>query len=283
MDPIRPPRRSPQSTFIGPQAVFTSLWTNRELVFRLAWREIEARYRGSLLGLAWSVLNPLLMLSVYTIVFSMVFETRWGVSTEGGKAEFAMILFAGMIVFSVLADSLNRAPGLIVENRSYVKKVVFPLEVLPWIALVGTLFNALVSVGVLLVAHVLLVGVPPWTCLLFPLTILPIVPLALGLSWIFASIGVYFRDLQQFIGNVTTMLLFVSPIFYPLSSVPPGLRRILVFNPITVIIEQTRGVMLFGEWPDFGLLGLYGIVAWGIAWLGLVWFSRTRKGFADVL
>lgn len=266
----------------GPLAVFTSFWCFRGLIIRMAWREIESGYRGSFLGIFWSLLRPLLLLAVYTFVFSVVFEARWKLPVDG-KGHFALILFSGLIVFNIFADCINRAPVLILENPTFVKKVVFPLEILPWVTMIVALFNAVMSLGVLFVIYIVLLGIPPWTAILVPVVVFPLIPLILGLSWFLASVGVFIRDLKQICGVITMMLLFLSPIFYPLSAIPVNLRQYILLNPLTMILEETRAVLFTGTLPDWRLWLGYTLVAWLVAWLGLAWFSKTRKGFADVV
>lgn len=266
-----------------PLAVFTSAWRHRDVVARLAAREVLARYRGSLLGILWSFLNPLLLLAAFTFVFSVVFESRWDVST-GGRADFALVLFAGLVVYWCFSDCAGRAPDLVLENAALVKRVVFPLEVLPWVVLLAALFHACVGVGVLLAARLALGGgAPPPTALLFPLVLAPVALLSLGCSWFLASLGVYVRDVRQVVPVGLTLLLFLSPIFYPLEAVPDGMRTAVALNPLALLVEQMRGVLLFGRVPDPAALLAVTLSGWGVAWLGLVWFTRTRRGFADVL
>lgn len=260
------------------------LWAHRSLTWRLARRELAARYRGSMLGVMWAVLTPVLMLAVYTFVFRTVFKARWSAEGPGaGDGEFALLLFAGLILFNVFAESINRAPGLLLENVSYIKKVVFPLEILPMVTLVGALCNAGIGFIVLALFYGPVFGTPPWTALLLPLSLLPLALLTLGLTWFLAASGIFLRDIRQFIGVAVTMLMFLSPIFYPASALPEGLRTLLLLNPLTVILEQARDLLFWGRTPDWGLwlLSLGGSGA--VAWLGYAWFAKTRKGFADVV
>ncbi|MGH8659658.1 MAG: ABC transporter permease [Gammaproteobacteria bacterium] len=266
----------------GPQRVFTTLWQNRKLVYRLAKREVASRYRGSLLGFAWSFVTPVLMLAVYTFVFSVVFRVRWEVGV-GSRAEFALVLFVGLIVFQLFSECVGRAPGLMLENISYIKKVVFPLEALAWVSMGSALFNALVSSIVLIFAHLILVGLPPITALWLPTVLLPLVPLTMGGIWFLSSVGVFLRDIRQVVGVVLPILMFMSPIFYPVSALPEQMRTLMYLNPLTYIIEQARNVVLFGLMPDFLGLALYLVLALGVAWLGLAWFLLTKRGFADVV
>lgn len=268
---------------LSPLAILRSLWQHRQLVWQMSKREVLGRYRGSMMGLAWSLFNPIFMLLVYTFVFSVVFETRWGVSTDEGRGAFAVILFAGMVVHGLFAECVNRAPSLILNNTNYVKKVVFPLEILPWATLVSALFHTAISVLVLLLAEWVLMGGIPWTVVLLPLVWLPFIGSIMGVSWLLASLGVYLRDVAQITGLVTTVLLFMSPVFYPLSRLPEKFQTWLLLNPLTFIIEQTRQVVVFGNLPDWGGLLVYGLFAGLLLWLGFVWFQKTRGGFADVL
>lgn len=265
-------------------ALVRSMGRHRQLIAQMSKREIIGRYKGSALGLAWSFFNPVFMLTIYTFVFSEVFKSRWsGAGADQSKTQFAVLLFVGMIVLGLFTEVLDRAPGLIVGNANYVKKVVFPLELLPVIAMVTTLFHSLVSLGVLLVAFLAFNGYLHWTAVFAPLVLLPLVILATGLAWILASLGVFLRDVGQTIGIFTTVLMFLSPVFYPVTAVPERFRAFIVANPLTFIIEQAREVLVWGHLPDFPGLAVYTLVALGVAWLGLAWFQRTRKGFADVL
>jgi lipopolysaccharide transport system permease protein len=264
-------------------ALAQSLWNNRRLIGQLTRREVVGRYRGSAFGLAWSFFNPVFMLVIYTFVFSVVFKARWGVGGNESKTQFAVVLFVGMIVHGLFAEVLNRASGLVLSNVNYVKKVVFPIEVLPVVAMGASLFHGLISLGVLLIAFVLFNGYLHWTVVFTPLVLLPLVIVTLGLAWMLASLGVFIRDVGQTMGIVMTVILFVSPVFYPVSALPEKFRPWIMANPLTFIIEQARDVIVWGHVPDFVGLGIYTLAATGVAWAGYAWFQKTRKGFADVL
>lgn len=269
-----------KSVFPG---IFLSLWRHYPLVLQMTKREVAGRYRGSYLGLLWSFINPVLMLTIYTFVFTVIFKARLGHDVSGNKFDFALTLFAGLIVFNLFSECISRSHGLILANVNYVKKMVFPLEILPWVKLGSALFHTGISVLVLLM---FLVGVGhtiSWTLLLLPVVILPLLLLIMGLSWFLASVGVFVRDIGQFIGTTLTALFFLSPIFYPVSALPEAMRSYLFLNPLTLIIEQSRAVILFGQLPDWRGLAIYYAVAVLVAWAGLSWFKKTRKGFADVL
>ncbi len=267
----------------SPSAMFASLWRNRQLILQMTRRDVAGRYRGSLLGLAWSFLYPLLMLAVYTFVFSVIFKSRWTVDGDESKFSFAIILFTGMIVFGLFAESINRAPGLIISNVNYVKKVVFPLEILPLVSFGSVLFHSLVSLIVLLLIQIVVNHSLPWTILLFPLILLPLIFSVLGITWFLAALGVYVRDVGQITGVLTTVLMFLSAVFYPVSSLPEYFQAWLFLNPLVLIIDESRKVVVFGSLPDWGPLGIALLVGLGVAVAGFWSFQKMRKGFADVI
>jgi len=266
-----------------PIAMLKSFGKNRNLILQLASREIKSRYKGSFLGLSWSFINPLLMLTIYTFVFTVAFKARWGVETENNKAEFALVLFTGLILHTLLAEILTNAPTLILNNTNYVKKVVFPLEILTLVNLISSFFHSLISFFVLFIALIIFSGTPSYVAILTPLTVFPIMPISLGLGWIIASLGVYIRDISQFIGFLITALIFISPIFYPLEALPEKFRIFLFLNPLTIPVEQTRLVLLFGEMPNWTSYFLYTLISFIVCFMGFWFFQKTRRGFADVI
>ncbi len=267
---------------VSPTDMILCVWCNRKLILSLTKREVVGRYKGSIFGLLWSFLNPLFMLAVYTFAFGVVHQARWG-GAENSTANFALVIFAGMIVFNLFSECVNRAPTLILRNANYVKKVIFPLEILPVVALCSALFHMLVSVMVWLIFHLLLFGVPNWTIILVPLVMLPLLLFTMGFSWMLTSLGVFLRDVGHVIGVFTTALLFLSAIFYPVEALPQRYRFVLMINPLVPVIEQTRQVMIFGNIPSLSLW--FSLLAGGfmVAWLGFAWFQKTRKAFADVI
>ena len=278
--PINPHAAQPTSLL----ALGKSLWRNRQLIVQMIKREVVGRYKGSAMGLAWSFFNPIFMLVVYTFVFSEVFKARWaGVGGDESKTQFALVLFVGMIVLGLFSEVINRAPGLILSNVNYVKKVIFPIEILPVVAMGAALFHSLISLTVLLTAFAFFNSYLHWTVTFIPLVLLPLVVLTLGLSWILASLGVFIRDVGQTIGLVTTVLMFLSPVFYPVTALPEKVRPFIMANPLTFIIEQAREVLIWGHLPNWMGLGIYTLSATAVAWVGYAWFQKTRKGFADVL
>ncbi|ARU32298.1 sugar ABC transporter permease [Sulfuriferula sp. AH1] len=283
---------SSSSTVINPHAaqptslmaLAKSIWRNRQLIVQMTKREVVGRYQGSAMGLIWSFLNPLFMLAVYTFVFSEIFKSRWGgIGGDDSKTQFALVLFVGMIVLGLFSEVVSRAPGLILANVNYVKKVVFPIEILPVITMGAALFHSLISLGVLLTAFAIFNDYLHWTVIFTPLILLPLVIMTLGLAWMLASLGVFLRDVGQTIGIIITVLSFLSPVLYPVSAVPERFRPFIMANPLTFIIEQAREVLIWGHFPNWLGLGVYTLVATIVAWLGYAWFQKTRKGFSDVL
>lgn len=264
-------------------AMFSGFRRHAALILHMTKREVIGRYRGSVLGLSWSLFHPILMLAVYTFVFSFVFKARWGIEQEESKADFALVLFVGLIIHAIFAEVLNRSPRLMINHVNYVKKIVFPLEILPVVTLGAALFHGFVSAAVLLTAYALINGYIQWSALLFPLILLPFLLMTLGLAWILTSLGTYLRDIGHAIGMITTILLFLSPVFYSVSMLPEPYRALLYLNPLTFIIEQSRAVLIQGISPDYRGLFIYSVVSCLVAWCGYFWFQKTRKGFSDVL
>jgi lipopolysaccharide transport system permease protein len=263
--------------------MIASSWRNRSLIAALVKREVVGRYRGSVMGIAWSFFTPLLMLVIYTFVFSIVFQARWGLDSNESKTDFALILFVGLIVHGLFAECINRAPLLIITNVNYVKKVIFPLEILSLVAFGSALFHTVISLVVMLLAQLILNQHMPLTVVYFPIVLLPLVFATLGFAWFLAALGVYVRDIGQITGIFTTVLLFISAVFFPISKLPPQYQGWLKLNPLVFIIEQSRKTLIFGQPPDLEQCGFMLVVGTLIAWFGFAWFQKTRKGFADVL
>jgi lipopolysaccharide transport system permease protein len=263
--------------------VLRQSWLQRQLFLKLLRRDFAERYRGSYLGVLWSLLLPLLSLLVFTFFFGVIFKMRWAGRGDGSLSDLALILFVGMALYNFLAECLSRAPGLILAHQNYVKNVIFPLEMLPAVMVASALLTLIATLLVVLLLQTM-VGVGlSWTVLLLPITVLPLVLFVLGLSWFLASLGVYIRDIQQLIVPLVQLMMFLSPVFYPVAALPESIRPWLQLNPLALVIEQTRGIVLFGQPPDWMPYGLCLLATLLIALLGAWWFSRTRKGFADVL
>lgn len=267
---------------IDPTSPYRALFRHLALVMQMARRDVVGRYRGSFIGLLWSFFNPLLMLMIYTFVFGVIFNSRWN-EQVGGRFQFAIILFAGLNINALFTECANRAPTLIVENTNFVKKVVFPLETLSWSVIGSALFHLLVSTLVLLAIEWLASGSIPWTVMLFPVVVACFLPFVAGVVWLLASLGVFLRDLKQATGILTTALMFLAPIMYPKEFIPAEFRNWMYLNPLTVIVDASRDVLIWGRLPDWRMLGLYTLISGLFAWLAFAWFERSRKGFADVL
>lgn len=269
--------------YLNPVGPSYNLYLNRDLLRQFTRREIEGRYRGSYLGIVWSMILPLMMLVIYTFVFSIIFKARWQPDVETSQGEFALTLFAGLIAFNIFSECVSRAPTLITTNPNYVKKVVFPLEILPASTLGAALFHSLVSIVILIVATLLIRGTISVTIVLLPLAVFPLIGLCLGLGWFLASLGVYVRDTAYAIGILTQVLFFMSAIFYPVSAVPEALRPIMYLNPLTTIVESFRQVLIWNQPLNWGAWLLVTVVAGVLLLLGYTWFMKTKSGFADVI
>ncbi|UTA54194.1 ABC transporter permease [Lysobacter soli] len=251
------------------------------LLRQLIGRELAVRYRTTMLGAFWLVLQPLLMLAVYTLVFSGIFKARWhGAATT---TDFALMLFAGLIPFAFLSEVLATAPTTISAQPNFVKKVVFPLEILPVVKVAAAMVGALIGVGLLLTVQAIRGSGPsPWA-LTAPLVLLEMVPMLLGLGWMLSALGVYLRDIQQVVGIVTSILLFLSPIFFPPEAIPAELRVLIDFNPLVAPIQQLRNVTVMNSAPDFVSLLPHFLCSVAFSIVGYVFFRRVSKGFSDVL
>jgi lipopolysaccharide transport system permease protein len=259
-----------------------SLWKNRELIAQLTKREVLARYRGSALGVFWSLLTPFFMLIIYTFVFGVVFNSHWRNSTDN-KWEFALILFCGLSLFGIFSEILSRAPSLVLNNPNYIKRVVFPLEILP-IALIGSaLVHGLISLFVLITMATILTGHLPLTILFLPVILLPLILFSAGLAWFFASLGVYFRDVAQLMPIALSALMFLSPIFYPISAIPGQLKIVYYLNPLSYVVEDARNIIIWGHSPNWLSLLVVTAASMICCALGYLWFQKTKKGFVDVI
>ena len=263
-------------------SLFLAPFRHRTLLYQFTRREIAARYRGSLMGFAWAFVTPLLMLGVYSFVFIGVFGARWPGAEQAGGFAYALRLFCGMAVFSLFAEVVSQAPNLVTNQPNLVKKVVFPLELLPSISLCTASFHFAISLGILLGFTAVLEGLS-LRLLLFPLVLLPLLPLLLGMSWLLSALGVFVRDIAQVTGIFVTFMMFLSPVFYSTATLKEGFRSLMFFNPLTGPIENMRALLFTTTAPDWGSWAYsmaFGLI---VALLGAILFLRTREGFADVL
>lgn len=272
-------------TQVQPWAIFTIPWRHRALIYRLARREIESRYRGSALGIIWSVLIPLFMLGVYTMVFGGILHATWTIP-PGGKGSFFLILFMGLIIVNFFAECAGRAPVLMLSNVSYIKRVVFPLEILPVVLLLSAAFDLVLSLIVLVLIFIPVLGLPFATIFLLPLVLTPLMFATLGIVWFISSLGVYLRDLRMIISVVLAALPFLCPVFFQFEAfdrLGSGFKQLLFLNPITVPVVQSRQVLFFNELPSWKLWLAYTACSLVLAYAGLLWFKYSQKGFADVV
>jgi lipopolysaccharide transport system permease protein len=258
-------------------------WQHRSLIWQLARREVLGRYRGSYLGITWSFAAPLAMLLVYTFVFVSVFKARWpGMEAEGGIG-FAIQLMAGLLMFNLFAEVVNKAPQLIREQSNLVKKVIFPLEILPWVCLASALFHLLLNLAILIITVWIVKSAIAPSLLLLPLILLAFAPFLLGLAWLLSALGVYIKDTAQAVPLCVNLLMFLSPVFYPVKALPESIQAWIALNPLSLVIESVRKVVLAGQAPDWSALALHAAIGLCLAAIGIAFFHRTRKGFADVV
>ncbi len=275
----------PLAKLLSPILFFQRMWNERFLIAQFTRREFQARHKGSLLGIGWSLLVPVVMLAVYTFVFSVVFQARWGTdaqNAEDNRTVFAVVLFGNLIAFNFFSELVSSAAGLIIHNSNLVKKVLFPLEILP----VSRLFTiALQSCAnfLILASGAAIAGIVKWQLLVAPLFLLPLILFALGLSYFVAAMTVFVRDTAQAVGLVVTIMMFLSPVFYPLHAVPQPFRSVVLLNPLTMMLEHFRGVALFGAFPDFIEFGATLLASLIVLVLGFAWFMKLKPAFADVL
>jgi lipopolysaccharide transport system permease protein len=274
LDPVRAAWR--------PWRALTILREHRVLIARLVQREVQGRYRDSLLGLFWALANPILILAVYTFVFIFVMQARWP-AQAGGPAVATLYLFSGLIHFNLFAENINRAPGLLLENVAYIKKIVFPLEILPWVSIFAALVNFAISFCFFFVFYFFAIGIPPASALFLPALLIPFVLFILGLSWLLAAVGLFLRDLRQIIGVTTTALLFSAPIFFPASAVPDAFQFLVYLNPLTFPVEASKDLLFLGSFHRYQELMIYSLAAVGCAGFGYWVFMRMRRAFADVV
>jgi lipopolysaccharide transport system permease protein len=276
-------QRYPIWIFFNPIRAVSGIWKCRDLLWQLVRRNIQVRYKGTIMGLVWMVITPLVMLAVYTFVFSIVFKARWGTDFGDSKVAFALIMFCGITMFNIFAESITGSVGVITGNPNYVKKVVFPLEILPVSMVFSAFFFGLVSLIILLGGIGLFMHKFSLTIVCLPLVFVPLFLSCCGFSWFVASLGVYVRDLAHIIGIMIQILFFMTPIFYSVEMVPQSLRVILLLNPLTTIVQATRHILIYNKWPDWSELAIVSLLSLIIFQLGYVWFMKTKRGFADVL
>lgn len=263
-------------------APFQAVIKNWSLVRALVLRDLEASLRGTSLGWAWMVLLPLIMLAVYTFIFGVIFGSQWR-DRDPVPFQFPMLYFSGLILFGFFTTCISRAPGLMRENATYLRQIIFPVHVLIPVIMGAELIKLMVGLALLLLAYVPLLGIPPVSAISYPITVMGLFLFTAGISWTIAAVAVYVRDLVQAMAPVSMVLLFLSPMFYPLSQVPEPLRPIFLLNPLAFPLESTRNALFFGEWPSLIGAVIYLSIGLLVAAAGLALFQRIKPGFVDVL
>lgn len=274
---------TPDNDYLNPINIVRNFRVNRYVVKQFARREVEARYKGSYLGMFWSVANPLMMVAVYAFVFAVIFKFKWGARPDETSADFVLTLFCGIIIFSIFSECVSRAPGLVLGYPNYVRKVVFPLEILPVAVLISTLVHAALSLATLLAGSLIFGQGISRTLPFLPVVLLPLCALTLGLSWLLAAAGVFIRDIGHPVSMLVQILMFVSGVFFPLSAVPEEFRSILTFNPLATIMEDARRVIMWGQLPDWSGELIITLISLAIMQLGFLCFMKSKRAFADVL
>jgi lipopolysaccharide transport system permease protein len=277
------PRPEGLANLFNPFRIIGNLWAQRDLIRQITRREIAGRYRGSYLGLLWSLLNPLLLLAIFTFVFSVIFNAKWGISPSEGKVEFALAMFCGLVLFNHFSECVNRAPGSILANPNFVKKTVFPLEILPLAIFLSSLLHMLISLGILIGGILIILGAIHWTIIYLPLILIPLLCLNLGLGWFLASLGVFVRDVSYAMGFFTNALFFLTPIFYPITAVPKFFQNLMRLNPLSVIVENNRRILMWGQSPDWSWWGIVLIFSLAVLIFGYGFFMKSKRAFADVV
>ena len=271
------------ASLLSPSGFFRNFWRHRNLIAQFSRREIDARYRGTNLGLYWSLVTPLILLLIYTFAFGAVFRMRWPNMQNDGLAAFAVVLFCSLWSFNIFAECATRAPSLVLAVPNFVKRVVFPLEILAVAALASALFHGAISLLVLLTGVWFVFGSVPWTVLLLPIVAVPLIGMTLGVSWFLASLGVFLRDVGHAVGLVVQVLLFTTPIFFPVEAVPDKYQPLIWLNPLTWIVEDVRRTVLWRQQPDWSSLAWRIPLSLAVMLCGYVWFMKSKRGFADVL
>lgn len=277
-------RPTPLPRLLSPIEPWRSLWTHRDILRQFAVRYVQQRYRGTHLGMLWAFMQPLLLLSVYAFVFNFVLSARFGVGGDEPRSHYVVMLFCGLTVYTIFSETLIRSCSIVLENPAYVKKVVFPVEVLPAAQLLASLLISLIGAALTIIGAWVFIGPPSWTVVLLPVVVLPLALLTLGLSWFLASLGVFVRDVSNLVAVlVGQVMIFLSPVFYSLSQLPEPWRSAGSWNPLAPVLDGARRVLVRGEMPDFAALGGVTLAALIVLQLGYAWFMKSKRGFADVL
>jgi lipopolysaccharide transport system permease protein len=268
---------APLMAYLSPLAIVRTLVAHRRLLAQLSKTSLSSNHRGSLLGRAWVVLDPLIMLAVYGFVFGMIFASR------GGRSDFVLGLYGGMLAYQIFSAAAVASASVVPASRNYVKQLVFPVEILPASTVGGVIIPSLIGFALLLIALLIVKQAIPWTAVLLPIIVLPVVLIALGSAWLFGALGVYVPDVRRIVALVAQVGFFITPIIWPIEQFPKDWAWVVHLNPLTAVVEGVRAVTLKGIQPDWSALGwsaLFGLV---LCQVGYAFFMKTKRGFADVL
>lgn len=270
-------------SYANPIGLAANLWRQRKLIYHMTRRDVSQRYKSTILGLMWPIVLPLVMLAVYTFIFGIVFKARWGMTPSENHFQFAVTLFCGLVMYNVFSETLGSATNIIVSNPNYVRKVVFPLEILPVVSMAAAMFHAFLGFCIMLVGAVFSVGMPSWTILYFPLVLVTLCSLTLALAWFLAALGVFIRDISQWVTLLVQIMIYATPVFYPLDIVPEKYKWILLLNPLTQIVIDARRTILWHMPPDWGPWAVTTAVTLILMQLGYMVFMRSKGAFGDVV
>ncbi len=270
--------RSVRRAFVYP---LESVWQHRSLIRSMVRRDIVGRYRGSFGGIFWTLLNPLLLMATYYFVFGVVLRARFG--NDPSRAGFVLYFLCGMLPWLAFSEAAGRAPFVILEHRNFVKKLVFPLETLPVNLVLAGLVTEVFALAIFIVFLLATRGAVPLTALWLPVLVVPQLLFTMGVVWFLAALGAYLRDLAQVNGFLLTLWFFLTPICYPVESLPPQALAVLSMNPVFVLVRGYRDLFLETRAPDFGSVGVLWVVSLVLFFAGHAWFHKLRKSFADVI
>lgn len=262
---------------------FTMLVDNWDLFMQSLRREVSQKYRGSYLGVLWNFILPLIMMVVYSFVFGVVFKAKWDLQISDSNEEFALILFVGITLFNLFSEGINSAPTLVINNSNYVKKVIYPLNLLSVTNVCGSMIQVFFNIIIIIIAKIIIVRRFDFLFLLFPVVVLPHLLCILGFSWIFSAVGVYIRDVKQGASILSLLFGYATPVFFPLSAIPERLQWIMYINPMTIIVENARRVLIYGLLPRWNELAIIYIMSYVIFLSGFYIFKKLKKGFSDVM
>ena len=269
--------------FANPLQMLHTLIRQRTLIRQFTIREVRGRYQGSVLGILWSFLIPIGMLVSYTFVFRFVLKAGSYRASDQSALEFGLSLFTGLLIFNLCSEAVTRAPALILSHPNFVKKVVFPLEILPVTTVLSSLVHILASLLIVMIVSACISGQLGWQALWFPVILLPYLCFIIGATWFLASLGVFLRDLGPAVAIFMQLLIFLSPVFYPLERVPESLQTLMQLNPLAVVVENGRRVLLWNTPPSMPALATMALLSIVVMQAGYTWFMKSKRAFADVV